>query len=67
MNIKVVVEHGEDEYYVAHVPALKSCWSQGKTKEEALYHVREAINLYFEPDPADMIEDQQREIIELSV
>ncbi len=67
MNIKVVVERGEDGYYVAHVPALKSCWSQGKTKEEALHNVREAIDLYLEPDPADVIEDQQREIVELSV
>jgi predicted RNase H-like HicB family nuclease len=36
MNIKVIVEQGEDGYFVAHVPALKSCWSQGKTGEEAL-------------------------------
>ncbi len=33
MTLKVVVEHGEDGYFVAHCPALKSCWSQGKTRE----------------------------------
>jgi len=32
MNIKVILEPGEDGYFVAHVPSLKSCWSQGKTK-----------------------------------
>lgn len=46
MNIKVIVEPGEDGYFVAHVPSLKSCWSQGKTKEEALQNISEAIELY---------------------
>ena len=50
MNIKVIVEQGEDGYFVAHVPALKSCWSQGKTREEALANIRGAIDLYLAPD-----------------
>jgi predicted RNase H-like HicB family nuclease len=49
---------------VAHVPALKGCWSQGKTREEALQNIREAIDLYLEPEP-DEIKD--REVVELSV
>ena len=65
MNIKVIVERGEDGYYVAHVPSLKSCWSQGKTREEALQNIREAIDLYLEPGPTDLEEDQ--EVIELTV
>ena len=51
MNIKVVVEKGEDGYFVAHVSALKSCWSQGRTREEALENIEEAISLYLEPEP----------------
>jgi predicted RNase H-like HicB family nuclease len=50
MNLKVIVEKGQDGYYSAHCPALKSCWSQGRTKEEALKNLREAIELYLEPD-----------------
>lgn len=46
MNINIVIEPGEDGCIVAHVPALKSCWSQGKTREEALENIREAIDLY---------------------
>ncbi|HSQ23598.1 MAG TPA: type II toxin-antitoxin system HicB family antitoxin [Pyrinomonadaceae bacterium] len=65
MNIKVVIEPGEDGYFVAHVPSLKSCWSQGKTKEEALQNIREAIDLYLEPEPNELREDQ--ELIELSI
>ena len=65
MNIKVVIEPGEDGYFVARVPALKSCWSQGRTKEEALQNIREAIDLYLEPEPTDLAADQ--ELVELTV
>ena len=64
MNIKIVIETGEDGYFVAHVPALKSCWSQGKTREEAIENIREAIDLYLEPEPAEI---QDREVVELAV
>jgi predicted RNase H-like HicB family nuclease len=65
MNIKVIVEPGDDGYFVAHVPALKSCWSQGKTKEEALENIREAIDLYLETESTELSEDQ--ELVELTV
>lgn len=48
----MVLERGEDGYIVAHCPALKNCWSQGKTREEALRNIREAVELYLEEDPA---------------
>jgi len=50
MELKVVLEPGEDRYIVAHCPSLKSCWSQGRTREEALRNIREAIELYLEAD-----------------
>ena len=49
VNLKIVIEPGEDGYFVAHYPALKNCWSQGKTREDALKNIREAIDLYLEP------------------
>jgi predicted RNase H-like HicB family nuclease len=64
MNIKVVVEKGEDGYFVAHVPALKSCWSQGKTREEALGNIKEAIDLYLEPESNEI---ENREVVELTM
>jgi predicted RNase H-like HicB family nuclease len=66
MNVKVIVELGEDGQYVAHCPALKSCWSQGKTREEALQNVREAIELYLEPAPGQVVEDKTHEVVEIS-
>ena len=46
MTIKVLIRRGEDGFFVANCPSLKSCWSQGKTREEALANIREAIALF---------------------
>ncbi len=66
MKIKVVIEKGEDGYFVAHCPSLKSCWSQGKTEEEALKNIREAIALYLEPDE-NLIDDENHKVYEVAV
>ena len=67
MLIKVIVEKGEDGYFVAHCPSLKSCRSQGKTRDEALINIREAIDLYLEPEPSDLVEDRNHEVVELTI
>jgi len=44
MKFQVVIEEDlEDGGYVVHCPALKGCWSQGDTIEEALGDIKEAI------------------------
>ncbi len=45
---QVVVYPGEDGYWVAECPSLPGCVSQGKTKEDALKNIKEAIKLYIE-------------------
>jgi predicted RNase H-like HicB family nuclease len=50
MRLKVIVRPGEDSGFVAHVPALKGCWSQGETREEAIVNVREAIEGWIEAE-----------------
>jgi predicted RNase H-like HicB family nuclease len=54
MTAKVEVRRGQDGYFVANCPSLKSCWSQGKTREEALENIREAIALFLEPQPSEL-------------
>ena len=49
VTTKVLIRRGDDGFFVASCPSLKSCWSQGKTREEALANIREAITLYPEP------------------
>ena len=44
----VVIEHDEDGVYVASVPALQGCYTQGDTYEEALENVKDAIRLHLE-------------------
>jgi len=66
MKIKVTIEEGEDGYFVAHCSSLKSCWSQGKTEEEALKNIREAIELYLEPDE-ELVEDESHKVYEVAV
>ena len=43
---QVVIYPGEDGYYVAEVPSLPGCISQGKSRAEALTNIKEAIELY---------------------
>lgn len=45
---QVLLYPGEDGYWVAEVPSLPGCISQGETKEEALTNIKEAIELYIE-------------------
>ena len=47
ISYKVVLEYNEG-YYTVTVPALPGCITQGRTKEEALEHAREAIQGYLE-------------------
>jgi len=54
MKLKIVLEKGMDGYIVAYCPALKGCVTQGKTEEEALNNIKEAIELYLEVDPQDI-------------
>lgn len=43
---QVIIYQGEDEYWVAECPSLPGCVSQGKTKEEAIDNIKEAIKGY---------------------
>ncbi len=43
---QVILDKDEDNYWVVECPSLKGCNSQGKTKEEALENIKEAIMGY---------------------
>lgn len=48
MKLHAVIERDEKGYYVAEVPALPGCFSQGKTQEEVLANIKEAIEGWVE-------------------
>ena len=43
---QVILYPGENGYWVVECPSLPGCISQGKTKEEAVQNIREAIEGY---------------------
>lgn len=43
---QVLLYPGEDGWWVVECPSLPGCISQGKTKEEALANIKEAIREY---------------------
>ncbi|HEX3229102.1 MAG TPA: type II toxin-antitoxin system HicB family antitoxin [Pyrinomonadaceae bacterium] len=48
MKYRVLIEQDEDGIFVAEVPSLPGCVTQGQTREEATANIREAIALYLE-------------------
>jgi len=48
MKYTVIIEKGRESGYVVYAPALKGCVSQGKTKEQALKNIKEAMEVYIE-------------------
>ena len=50
MQLKVIITSGEDRGFIAHVPALRGCWSQGATREGVVVHIREAIEAWLETE-----------------
>lgn len=62
---KVLLYPGEDGYFVVEVPSLPGCISQGKTREEALANIEEAIALYVEvlQDRGEPVPDDRVEVV----
>jgi predicted RNase H-like HicB family nuclease len=58
---------GEDGYIVAECPALPGCVSQGKTREEALRNIQEAIEGIIEVRKAQNLPIPSPDIVEVSV
>lgn len=54
-----------DEGYSVSCPGLPGCWSQGKTEQEALENIRDAIQEYLAA-VAESIKDRQMREIEVA-
>ena len=48
MELTVTIEQDEDGVWVTECPAIPGCISQGKTKDEAIANIKEAIALCLE-------------------
>ena len=63
-QFQVIVEQDEDGVFVAEVPAIKACYAQGKTFEEAIANVTDVLKMCLEemqargeeiPPPAEVV------------
>ncbi|MBI4571328.1 MAG: type II toxin-antitoxin system HicB family antitoxin [Chloroflexi bacterium] len=61
-RFSVVIE-GDEDGFVAYCPELQGCYTQGKTYDEALRNIRDAVRLHLEdrlergeqiPEPASV-------------
>jgi len=58
MKWRVILERdGETGDWAVWCPELPGCASAGETEAEALSNIREAIELYLQPDPLDLPRD----------
>ncbi len=68
MRFRTIIEQDEDGKYIVRCPSLPGCVSEGKTREEALVNVKDAIQGYLaslrkhnEPIP-QLIEEETFEV-----
>ena len=71
MVFHITLEHSEDGWVVVECPALPGCVSQGKTEQEALENIKEAITAWLwaedQKAAAALPRDSQREPIVVTV
>ena len=48
MKFRVIIDQDEDGVFVAEVPSLPGCVTQGGTRQEAVSNAQEAIAAYLE-------------------
>jgi predicted RNase H-like HicB family nuclease len=48
MKLHIHIEKDEKGYYVAEVPSMPGCFSQGTTQKKALENIREAVEGWLE-------------------
>jgi antitoxin HicB len=70
MKYRIIIEQDEDGIYVAECPSLPGCISQGKTRQESIINIQDAIQGYIkslkkhdEPIPPAITE----EVIEVAI
>ncbi|MAF50577.1 MAG: HicB family protein [Nanoarchaeota archaeon] len=54
LNFTVLIEKDEDGMYVATVPDISGCYTQGKTIAQVLERVKESIEVCLEADKEEI-------------
>ena len=67
MDLKVIIHKADEGGYWAEIPALKGCVSEGDTKEEVLYNIKEAAQgwLKVTAERFELSKDDQLTVVSL--
>lgn len=67
-HLPVVLTPGEDGWIVVECPVVPGCISQGRTRDEALENIREAIGLCLEVQEEEGWRlPEQREVVDVEI
>lgn len=64
-NFTILIEKDEDEGFIASVPELKGCHTQGDTIVEIMANIKEAIELCMEVYEKDGVDVFNKKFIEV--
>ena len=64
-EFNVIIERDEEGYYVASVPELQGCLSQGDTLDELMKNIREAIELCLEVESKERLFESESKFVGL--
>jgi predicted RNase H-like HicB family nuclease len=67
MTVHVLLYSGEDGYLVAECPELPGCATQGRTREDALTNIREAIGGWLDVEAESGAVRRAVEIVDVAV
>ena len=67
MKLKVIVHEAEEGGYWAEVPAIPGCATQGKTFEELLANLYEAVEGCLSVDVSPAQDDDKGRVLEIAV
>ena len=67
MKYRILIQQDEDGVFVAKCPSLPGCISQGKTREDALTNIKDAVRGYLESlkkhdEPLPNVEEELVEV-----
>ncbi|MEK6898096.1 MAG: type II toxin-antitoxin system HicB family antitoxin [Nanoarchaeota archaeon] len=54
LDFTVIIEKDEEGIFVARVPEIEGCYTQGKTLQEVLERIKEAIEVCLEGDKEEI-------------
>lgn len=63
LNYRVVIEQDEDGVFVASVPTIQGCYTEGNTYEEVVKNIKGVIKLHLKARKTNQIDDSLTEFI----